>query len=170
MFKTLTAAILSGMIALTSLTATASPARAMDSDTLGKLLFGAAALGVVAKIYNDRQDDKDRKKAARKSAKSPSQTYWHHHGSHGHHSHSGSGAHSHSKTPNVSLPRLRVQCKRRLNTERGWVNFYSQACLDRRNVAVEVPQSCLRQRWVDGRWRQYFSRPCLRKHGQVDNA
>lgn len=173
MFKSVTAVILSASLAISSFGATTQPARALDNETLGQLIFGAAALGIAAAIYNDHKDDKKKKKSASKSAQSHSQPYWHHHGHHGHHSHGGkhgSRHHSHSKTPNVSLPGLRVRCKRRLNTDRGWVNFYSQACLERTGVPVTVPQSCLRQRWVDGRWRQYFSRPCLRKYGQVNDA
>lgn len=168
------ALLLSAVIGATSLAATASPARALERETLGQLLFGAAAIALAAKVYNDREDRKARERAAR-AAPPPVQVVeadrWRAYGPRGRVVY-GPGtrpgqAFEGAETRREALTR-RIQCQRKLQTETGWVKFYSQACLDRVGADVDVPQTCLRQRWAQGRWVQYFSRGCLRRFGIVD--
>lgn len=163
------ALVLSVVIGLTSLTASATPARAMDGDTFGRLLFGAAAVALAAKVYNDREDRKARERAAR-AAPPPAQQAaeadrWRAFGPRGRAVY-GPGVRPGDRVRDADS--RRVRCRRQLQTETGWVRFYSQACLDRVGADVDVPQTCLRQRWVNGRWAQYFSRGCLRRFGIVD--
>lgn len=157
MFKPLAALVLSTSIGLSGMIASATPAKAIESDVLGQLIFGAAAVAVISKIYNDRKDDDKR-------AVTPTPPVTYADRGHGHWDHGGRHA------AKVGAPARRIQCRRKLNTERGWVRFYSQACLDRVGSDISVPRSCLRQRWQDGRWVQYFNRRCLKKYGKVDDV
>jgi hypothetical protein len=159
------AVLLAAVIGATSLSATAPPARAMEGETLGRVLFGAAALALAAKVYTDREDRKARERAARAAPpQTPAPDRWR----------TGPGGRvvlGPGVRPGDGLrgaDTRRVRCQRKLQTETGWVRFYSQACLDRAGAEVAVPQTCLRQRWANGRWVQYFSRGCLRRYGIVD--
>lgn len=159
--RALAAGILSATIAVTSLGATTRPAQALEPDRLGQLLFGAAAVAIVAKIYNDARDD-DRNPA---SSPAPVQqaaapiygrpVY--------------SEARSEARNRHGGSPRP-LRCARQLQTQTGWVRFYSQSCLDRVGAEASVPQTCLRQREVEGRWLTYFSRRCLVKFGRVEQT
>lgn len=161
--------MLSVVIGLTSLTASATPARAMDGDTFGRLLFGAAAVALAAKVYNDREERKAQERAARAAPPPPVQVSeadrWRAFGPRGRAVY-GPGVRTGDRVRDAD-PR-RIRCRRQLQTETGWVRFYSRACLDRAGADLDVPQTCLRQRWVNGRWAQYFSRGCLRRFGIVD--
>lgn len=167
--RSVAACLLAAMLGLTSLTATATPARAMDGDTFGKLLFGAAAVALAAKVYNDREDRKAEERAAR-AAPPPVQVAendrWR--AGPGGRLVYGPGAGFGDALQGAETRRIR--CLRKLQTESGWVRFYSKTCLDRVGAEVEVPQTCLRQRWSDDRWVQYFNSGCLRRFGIVDAA
>lgn len=160
-YSPLVAGILSATIAVTSLGTTTRPAHALEPDRLGQLLFGAAAVAIVAKIYHDTRDD-DRKPA---SSPAPVQQA----GAPGYGRSFQSGGRPEARSHHAGGPRP-LRCARQLQTRTGWVRFYSQACLDRVGAEASVPQTCLRQRNVEGRWLTYFSRRCLVKFGRIEQA
>lgn len=61
----------------------------------------------------------------------------------------------------------RRACRQSLPTRRGEVVFIAERCLNHPRAKPRIPQNCLRDRWVDGGWRQVYSRECLAKYGEV---
>ncbi|MDJ0995326.1 MAG: hypothetical protein QNI90_17245 [Dinoroseobacter sp.] len=61
----------------------------------------------------------------------------------------------------------RTACRQSLPTRRGNVEFIADRCLNHPRAEPRIPQNCLRDRWVRGKWRQVYSRDCLDRYGEV---
>ncbi len=137
--KSLIASILAATIAVTS---TATPAMANDrEDEIAKLLFGLAAVAIIGKAINDRNDN-------RRAQVTVTPT----------------------RPRDVSIPQNRrvlpSQCFRRIDTWDGPVRMFGRRCLERNYAfADRLPQRCAFS--VQGpRHVRYGYRPrCLRNAG-----
>lgn len=171
MHRHLTALTLGLAMFLSSLTTTARPAQA-DDDLLGKLLLGAVAAGIAYQLLRD-QDPTTQTTTATTSLPAAVAR-----------STRSLAAVERSPRPKprglavpvrqaaIQLPtwtsdEKRSACRQVLPTRRGDVGFISDRCLNHPRADARVPQTCLRDRWVQGGWRQVYSRKCLERHGEV---
>lgn len=139
MTRTVSAIALSLTIFVTSLTATAAPARA-DED-VAKVLAGLALLGIIA--------------ATVKANKEPEPV------ARGNHR-----AHRPHVTPRRSERRKVAprRCLRDQWTHRGVRQVYGAGCL-RNTAQAKPPRACLRDARTNSGPRRFYTKRCLRKHG-----
>lgn len=134
MFKHMTAAVLSMSLAISTLSTT--PARA-DED-VAKVLAGLVALGIIAKVIDDRND----RKVTRHAKPAPVVVQ--------------------PKPVRKVAPN---RCLRNQWTHRGNRQVYSAHCM-RRHTDVRLPRDCRREvRTRDGENFRFFTPRCLRQHG-----
>lgn len=137
MTRTLSAIGLSLTIFLTSLTATAAPARA-DED-IGKILAGLALLGILAATIDSKNDE-------RVTRATP---------------------HRPKKVTPRPVPVRKVaprRCLRDQWTHRGVRQVYAAGCM--RHVSkFAPPRNCLREARTNSGPRRFYTSRCLRKHG-----
>lgn len=164
-------------LALTSLGVTSRPAQAND-ELVGQLLLGAVTAGILYQTLREQEKDEKRRET-RKATATPTvrETYrdtyrgeydrggayyrddkgWH----------KDKGWNKNKGGPKWKAREKHAACRQMLPTRRGDVQFIADRCLDHPRAKPRVPQNCLRDRWVDGRWKQVYSRKCLARYGEV---
>lgn len=139
------AAILGLSMAITGFSA--PRARALESDDLAKILFGATALVIIGSAINN-----DRPKATPAYTSRPSARH---------------DAHYHPKKHKPRGARLPSQCSKRYRTHQGrTVQAYGKHCLERANYRTHrLPQACyIQKRGQRGRISGYKT-SCLQRKG-----
>jgi hypothetical protein len=147
MKRTLTAALISLTLAVTSVTAT--PAQAGGND-VAKALIGIAALYAISEaVRNNRGSRQVSRQVSRAPVSQVRPVIQPHHQA--------------AKYSRWTLPR---KCVTRINTRRGEQNFLGQRCL-RKNLkrANLLPAVCLREVRTRGNWRKMYKARCLRNNG-----
>ncbi len=139
MFKTLSAAALSLTIGLGAIGATATPAQA--NDDLAKFVFGAIALGIIAKGISD----------ANANTHAPAQV-------------TQQRPHRPVVTPQHGV-RIPANCERQVQINNRNRNVYGAPCLRRNNVPLNRISACARQGSIHGRNLTYYPKACLRRNG-----
>lgn len=144
MHKKFIAAISAASLAI-SLFAGAAPARA-DSDDFAKALAGIAAIAIIGKAINDRND---RKKA-----------------------HVSRNSHTHGVAPRPTPKRfsrydLPAQCLFDFDLGRhGSMRMFGKRCLERNyRFSHNLPNVCEQRIWTDQGMRRGYSPRCLRESG-----
>jgi hypothetical protein len=169
MFKILTAAVLSTMIAVVPATAQ-SDERRNNNGALAAFLLGGAAIIALS------QSNKDKKKT--NSSHSSRDVYRHTHGGSTHWHHRDEARHSshrHNDRPQWDRPNrsnrytLPSRCVRTIDTGRTNFRYVEKRCLKRADYDRRLPQACAVSEGRDGRPNAYGVR-CLRKEGyRFDN-
>ncbi|PTX57757.1 hypothetical protein C8N43_2428 [Litoreibacter ponti] len=129
------AALLSLSIALTAVTT--APARA--DDDIAKVLAGLVALGIIAKVINDKDKDK-------RVTRSHPQTH----------------VYKPHKPRRAKVAPQR--CLREQWTHRGVRNVYGARCM-KRHAQHALPQNCKREVETRNGLRRFYAPNCLRRNG-----
>lgn len=136
MTRTLSAVGLSLTIFLTSLSATAAPARA-DED-VAKVLAGLALLGIIASVANKRDEPVARKHPPHRPVVTP--------------------------RPVPSLKVAPRRCLQKQWTHRGTRTVYAAGCMQHASKSAP-PRACLQAARTKSGPTRFYSPGCLRKHG-----
>ncbi|MFT4784068.1 MAG: hypothetical protein ACI9IV_001811 [Paracoccaceae bacterium] len=145
MFKMFTASALCAALALTSTTSTAQAQSSQDD--LARLLFGVAALAIIAKSIDSKKDSN------RSYRQAPVVTPRHY---------NNRDTRQNTRKNTSSVP---ASCERNVRTDRGTRTVFSVPCLNRAGVQARLPQKCLvdlqqRNRTVDA-----YAKRCLIRNG-----
>jgi hypothetical protein len=149
MKRTITAALISLTLAVTSVTATATPAQAGQND-VAKALIGIAALYAISEaVRSNRSSRQVSRQVSRAPVRQVRPVI--------------RPGRQIGKYNHWTLPR---KCVTRINTRRGAQNFLGQRCL-RKNLkrAKMLPATCLREVRSRGNWRKMYKARCLRNNG-----
>ena len=147
----LRAAALAGAVAIAGAAAPA-PASALDRDAL-RVIAGLIALGVVAKVVDDRLDR--RRDEARERERSRDDRF---------------AGHRPAVAPDRHRPRagaLPAACLRDVVISRGVDRVVGAGCLSRRGVRAALPSRCATRVHAGGRERRAYGARCLRDAGFV---
>ncbi len=146
MFKTFSAVALSLTLVMTSLGATATPARA-GNDDVAKILFGALALGIIAKGISDSRDNDNNSRVTVTTNRN--------------------NAHNVVRPNRNQAQRIPSRCAREMRIgNRGNVRtIYRRACLRRAGIRVAQARECMRTGVVRGNNINYYTPRCLRRSG-----
>ena len=132
------------------------PASALDEDAL-RIIAGLVALGVVAKVIDDRNDRRRDEEREEKARSRDSHAGW-----------------SDGPSPVVEPDRHRrgrllpASCLRDVVISRDGVRRVVEAdCLSRRGVRAALPSSCATRVHAGGRERRAYGTRCLRRAGYV---
>lgn len=138
------AAVIAMTVAITGFAA--APARA-DTDDLAKALAGIAALAIIGKAINDR-NDRD-------------------HVTHNQHIYRPHTLHPKPLPQRVHRYALPERCIRQLETHRGQTRkVFGARCLERHyRHANRLPRNCARQIETHRGWRWVYGARCLRENG-----
>lgn len=167
MFKTLSAAALSLTIALTTMGASATPARA-NNDDIAKFVFGALAIGIIAKGISDAREQDEREAAARRSAAENARRQ--------------AAAEQRRREAAEQRRREQERAERRARRQANHIparcarearigrhgrvkTVYRRNCLRRNGVQLANANHCMRHGEIHGRNVNYFTRGCLRRNG-----
>jgi hypothetical protein len=164
MFKPLSALVLAATVAFTTVAPTQVNAASRD-DQLAQILFGAAALAILAKTI----DNKKKRERSRQTT----------HSSHSPHSQvitprSNVITPAHPPvvqgTPQRTQKRHHIRsvtrnCQRTINTDKGQRHFFAVPCLNRAGHAQNLPQNCLRRLQLPNRTVNAYGRRCLTRSG-----
>jgi len=137
MTRTVTALALSLSIFMTSLAATAAPARA-DSEDVAKVLTGLAVLGIIAAAIDKRNEKKATRTQTHRPVVAPR-----------------------------PVPVRKVaprRCLREQWTHRGTRLVYGAKCM-KRHANANPPRTCLREADINNGPRYFYTKRCLRKRG-----
>mgnify|MGYP006939814532 CR=1 FL=1 len=145
MKRTITAALISLTLAVTSVTATATPAQAGQND-VAKALIGIAALYAISEAVRSNRSSRQVSRAPVRQVRPVIRP-----------------VRQIGKYNHWTLPR---KCVTRISTRRGMQNFLGQRCL-RKNLkrAKMLPVTCLREVRSRGNWRKMYKARCLRNNG-----
>lgn len=139
--RTMIATALSAALLFTP--ATVTPAQA-DED-VAKVIGGIAALVILNKVINDRQD---RREAANRQATNR-QIY---------------RPHRSQRRQQRHLKVAPQNCLREQWTHRGYRQVYGARCM-RNNAQVALPRDCLRRARTNDGPRRFYTKRCLRQNG-----
>lgn len=142
MFKTFSAAALSLTVALTSLSATATPARA--NDDIAKVLFGALAIGIIAHGISNANENNQ-------VVVTPTRN-------------NNANAHRPNRRHAQRIP-ARCATEARIGNRNRVATIYRRGCLRRAGIRTANAESCQRSGRINGRNINYFTTRCLRRSG-----
>jgi len=155
MFKTLSAAALSLAVAVSSLSATATPARAGNND-LAKFLFGAVALGIIAKGIADANDNGNRSTVTvNRNNPRP------------HYNNQNNRRDDRHQNNRPRVQRVPDQCATQARLRHGGrvATVYGRPCLRRNGIRTARADNCARTGYLNGRNLTYYTARCLRRNG-----
>ena len=156
MFKTFSAAALSLTLVMTSLSATATPARA-NNDDIAKVIFGALAIGIIAKGISDARAD-DHQPVATRPARNNQVTV----------TRPARNNHVTVTRPNRNhAQRIPARCAReaRVGNRSRVATIYRRGCLRRAGIRTQRADNCVRTGHIRGRNVTYYTARCLRRSG-----
>ena len=149
MHRKFIATIAAAALAVTGFSA---PARA-DANDAAKIIAGIAALALIAKAIDDRND----RKAARQQHYTHRPQPQHHHQP---------GLKPRPLPHQAARPGLPDHCLFTANTAHGPARVFGARCLQRNYVqANTLPQACAQQAWTDRGQRWVYNAACLRNQG-----
>lgn len=168
MFKHFSALVLAATVAFTTVAPTQASAANRD-EQLAQILFGAAALAILAKTI-DNKKKRERSRQTTHSSHAPhTQIITPHHAPQSKvitPAHppvvQGTPQRSKKRHHTRSVPR---NCQRTINTDRGQRHFFGVPCLNRAGHAQNLPQNCLRRLQLPNRTVNAYGRRCLTRAG-----
>ena len=141
MHRKFIAIVIAATVAVTTLAASAAPARA-GGDDLAKILAGVAAVAIIGKVVKDQRDEK-REVSRRRPHVEPRPLP--------------------RRVQRRSLPR---RCFRAVETRYGTARMFGKRCLQRHYRHVDsLPRACAQRIWTPNGVRRGFEPSCLRQHG-----
>lgn len=144
------AAVSAAALVITGLSAV--PARA-DGNDVARALAGIAALALIAKAIDDRND----RKAARQQHQYRHQPLPPHHQPR---------LQPRPLPPQAARPGLPEHCLQVADTVNGPIRVFSARCLQRNySQADRLPRSCAQEVWTDRGYRWAYGAACLRQQG-----
>ncbi|NUB46330.1 hypothetical protein GEU84_018215 [Fertoebacter nigrum] len=173
LFRRLTATLTAAAMALALTGASAAPARA-DGEDVAKIIAGIAALAIIAKAIDNKNDRKDKPVAV--TPTHPKPPHWGHDRprhdppryGRPHHDDDRYGNHRPDRPRydrprhDIRSPELPRSCALELRTRQGQTaTVYSARCLDREGFSHRLPRQCASDYSIRGRTDRVYDARCL---------